>query len=218
MQIHELNNFTGTPDDGDYLAIDNGNETTKISVKEFIPDTTPVGTITMFGGSTAPIKWVLCDGRAISRTDYADLFQIIGTTYGSGNGSTTFNVPDMRNRFVVGAGSNYNLNSKGGANTVTLSTDEIPAHTHGSKSLTGYVTLRKTGAGYNTAISRSGIVSSITSSGSGSTSINGSGSSGQTLDQVNIDASHEHNSVGGGEAHENRPPYIGINFIIFAGV
>ena len=99
MQIHELNEFVGTPGAGDYLPIDNGSETTKISADELIPempDPTPVGTITMFGGSTAPTKWVLCDGRAISRTNYAALFQKIGTTYGSGNGSTTFNVPDMR--------------------------------------------------------------------------------------------------------------------------
>lgn len=215
MQIHELDDFIGTIGSDTLLAIDDGTETTKVPATALTP---PIGTIAMFGGSTAPTKWVLCDGRAISRTEYAKLFQIIGTTYGSGDGSNTFNVPDMRDRFAVGAGDSYSLNDKGGADTVTLSTDEIPAHNHGEKALTGYVTLRKTGAGYNTAISRSGIVSSITSSGSGSTSINGSGSSGQALDQVNISATHTHNSVGGDGAHENRPPYIGINFIIFAGV
>ena len=213
MQIHKLNTFTGTPGSGDWLAIDNGSETEKISAEEFIPevpDTTPVGTITMFGGSTAPTKWVLCDGRAISRTDYADLFQVIGTTYGSGNGSTTFNVPDMRDRFVVGAGSDYNLNSKGGTNSVTLSTGEIPAHTHGNKSLTGMVACQSYSNG-----TPSGIVS--TNYKNINLASPGAGSNMGTHNQ-NINASHEHSSVGGDGAHENRPPYIGINFIIFSGV
>ena len=212
MQIHELNEFVGTPGAGDYLPIDNGSETTKISADELIPkmpDPTPVGTITMFGGSTAPTKWVLCDGRAISRTNYAALFQIIGTRYGSGNGSTTFNVPDMRNRFPVGAGSSYNLNSKGGADNVTLSTSQIPAHTHGNKSLTGITATQSYSNGKPT-----GIVSSYY------TNFNlaapGTGTQMGTHNQK-IDASHEHDSVGGGGSHENRPPYIGINFIIYAG-
>lgn len=212
MQIHELNEFVGTPGAGDYLPIDNGSETTKISADELIPempDPTPVGTITMFGGSTAPTKWVLCDGRAISRTNYAALFQIIGTKYGSGNGSTTFNVPDMRNRFPVGAGSSYNLNSKGGADNVTLSTSQIPAHTHGNKSLTGITATQSYSNGTPT-----GIVSSYYKNFN--LAAPGTGTQMGTHNQK-IDASHEHDSVGGGGSHENRPPYIGINFIIYAG-
>lgn len=213
MQIHELNTFVGTPGAGDYLAIDNGSETAKIGANDLIPpipDNTPIGTITMFGGSTAPTKWVLCDGRAISRTDYADLFQIIGTTYGSGNGSTTFNVPDLRDRFPVGAGSSYNLNSKGGDPTVTLSPEQIPAHTHGRKSLVGVTATQSWNSGTPT-----GIVSSYYKNFNLASA--GTGTQMGTHNQQ-IDASHEHESVGGGQAHENRPPYIGINFIIYAGV
>lgn len=207
MQIHELDDFIGTIGSDTLLAIDDGTETTKVPATALTP---PIGTITMFGGSTAPTKWVLCDGRAISRTDYAKLFQIIGTTYGSGDGSTTFNVPDMRDRFAVGAGDSYNLNDKGGANSVTLSTGEIPAHTHGNKSLTGIVACQS----YSNS-TPSGIVS--TSYKNINLASPGSGSNMGTHNQK-IDASHEHNSVGGGGAHENRPPYIGINYIIFAGV
>lgn len=67
---------------------------------------TPVGTINAYGGTTAPDGWMLCQGQAISRTDYADLFAIIGTAFGTGDGSTTFNVPDLRGEFLRGAGTN----------------------------------------------------------------------------------------------------------------
>lgn len=62
----------------------------------------PAGTIVPYGGSSAPTGWLLCYGQAISRTDYSGLFGVIGTTYGNGNGSTTFNVPDLRGRFPLG--------------------------------------------------------------------------------------------------------------------
>jgi microcystin-dependent protein len=67
---------------------------------------TPLGTINAFGGSTAPEGWLLCQGQAISRTTYADLFAVIGTAFGAGDGSTTFNVPDLRGEFLRGAGTN----------------------------------------------------------------------------------------------------------------
>lgn len=77
----------------------------------------------------------MCDGSAVSRTTYATLYSIIGTTYGIGDGSTTFNVPDFRSRSVLGAGQGAGLTlrnrgSIGGAETHTLITTEIPAHTH----------------------------------------------------------------------------------------
>ena len=63
---------------------------------------TPVGTISAFGGSTAPDGWLLCQGQALSRTEYASLFSVIGTSFGSGDGSTTFNIPDLRGKFAEG--------------------------------------------------------------------------------------------------------------------
>ena len=65
---------------------------------------TPVGTINAYGGASAPDGWMLCQGQAISRTDYAELFAIIGERFGTGDGSTTFNVPDMRESVPKGAG------------------------------------------------------------------------------------------------------------------
>ena len=80
-----------------------------------------VGAIKPWGKATAPAGYVLCDGAAISRTDYADLFAVISTTYGAGNGSTTFNVPNLQGKTPQGYdGSTYNLAATGGANTVTV--------------------------------------------------------------------------------------------------
>jgi microcystin-dependent protein len=97
-----------------------------------IPITVPTGCITMYGGTDdfIPVGWIICDGRAILRNDYPALFNTIGTIYGSGNGSTTFNIPNMIMKFPAGAGSSYTLGSTGGASTKTLGVTEIPAHTH----------------------------------------------------------------------------------------
>lgn len=67
-------------------------------------DLTPVGVILPYGGSSAPSGWLLCNGSAVSRTTYANLFAVIGTSFGAGNGSTTFNLPDMREAVPKGAG------------------------------------------------------------------------------------------------------------------
>ena len=108
----------------------------------------PAGTVNTFAGSTAPSGWLLCDGRStgILRATYADLFSVIGTTYGSGDGSTTFNLPDMRGRVPAGldnmggtAASRLTgtvlsaantLGATGGAQTHTMSSNEMPSHTH----------------------------------------------------------------------------------------
>lgn len=77
----------------------------------------PTGTITAFGAATAPTGWQLCDGTAISRTTNAALFAVIGTTYGPGNGTSTFNVPDLRQRFPLGhaaSGTGSTLGGTGG--------------------------------------------------------------------------------------------------------
>lgn len=74
----------------------------------------PVGSISAFGGSAAPSGWLLCQGQAVSRTTYAELFSVIGTSFGAGDGSTTFNVPDLRGEFLRGAGTNSHANQGNG--------------------------------------------------------------------------------------------------------
>lgn len=61
----------------------------------------PIGTISLFGGATPPSGWLQCNGAAVSRTTYSDLFQIVGTTFGAGNGTTTFNVPTLTNSPMI---------------------------------------------------------------------------------------------------------------------
>jgi len=92
----------------------------------------PVGVITAYAGSTAPTGYLICNGAAVSRTTYAALYAIIGTTYGTGDGSTTFNLPDLTGRVPVGknAGTFSTLGAKAGEETHTMTVNEMPAHKH----------------------------------------------------------------------------------------
>lgn len=109
---------------------------------------TPVGAVLQFAGSSAPAKWLLCYGQAISRTTYSALYAVIGTAFGSGNGSSTFNLPDCRGRVAAGkdnmggtASGRLNnaytggvvgntLGGTGGSQGHVLNVDQIPAHEH----------------------------------------------------------------------------------------
>lgn len=97
-------------------------------------DTVPVGLISAYPVSTAPHGWLLCDGSAVSRTTYKELFDVIGTSHGSGDGSTTFNLPYMPGNTIVGVDTNdSNFNAAGktyGEKTHTLTIDEMPSHDH----------------------------------------------------------------------------------------
>lgn len=92
------------PDSADQLAIVDISAGTskKISLKSLAALLTPTGKVDYFAGSSAPTGYLLCDGSAVSRTTYADLYAVIGDTYGSGDGSTTFNLPDIRGRVIAG--------------------------------------------------------------------------------------------------------------------
>lgn len=95
----------------------------------------PTGVINDFAGVNAPNGWLLCQGQEVSRNTYSDLFNVIGTIYGKGDGSTTFNLPDLRSRVGVGFNSNdTDFNTLGktlGEKTHTLKVNEIPRHQHG---------------------------------------------------------------------------------------
>ena len=97
-------------------------------------DTLPIGGIIAFDSDTIPNGWLLCDGRAVSRTEYAELFKAIGTKHGSGDGSTTFNLPNPKGRTLVGKDSSdtdFNeLGKTGGEKTHTLTVDEMPSLTY----------------------------------------------------------------------------------------
>jgi len=94
----------------------------------------PIGTVVPYAGSTVPTGWLMADGSAISRTTYSALFTAIGTTYGAGDGSTTFNLPSLKGRVSVGhdtAQTEFDvLGETGGEKTHQLTVAELPAHTH----------------------------------------------------------------------------------------
>lgn len=82
-------------------------------IKSIVYDGVPTGTVLSFAGKTAPTNYLLCNGQAVSRTAYADLFKVIGTTYGAGDGSSTFNLPNLVDRFVEGGSTSGATKSAG---------------------------------------------------------------------------------------------------------
>lgn len=121
-------------------ANDNEQDGTRINallLKQIIDEinnNTPIGVIHEYAGVQAPAGYLFCKGQAVSRSTYADLFRVIGTTYGSGDGSTTFNLPNLCGRIPAGiddADSDFNaLGKKGGSKTHTLTVEQMPSHTH----------------------------------------------------------------------------------------
>ena len=185
----------------------------------------PIGSIQMWPSDTLPTGYRLCDGSSLDKTEYAALYAVLGTTYGgSGN---TFNLPNLKGRFVAGKDSSvtdYNgLAKTGGANKVELGMTEIPKHNHNTESSTtdGNVSITSSGShthsipgGYGSGSTWRVAKSNIISSGSASST---------EIFKTNNDGSHTHSvplKARGGDlngatvAHENRPPFIVLNYII----
>ena len=192
----------------------------------------PAGTIKMFGGSTAPDGYLLCNGSAVSRTTYAALFAAIGTTYGAGDGSTTFNLPDLQGRFPLGAGSGDGLTArtvgqKDGEEGHALTAAEMPAHSHTASTASAGSHTHNLG-GHN--VPATDIKASI--QGDSYNEISGSGRkapciTNNTYGWTGIDVtssagSHDHtvtvDSTGGGGSHNNMPPYAVVSYIISTGL
>jgi len=90
----------------------------------------PIGSMMLWPTATAPAEWLICDGSAVSRNLYAALFSVIGSTYGVGDGSTTFNIPNLAGRVVRGVNGTYTLAATGGADAVNLIATDLPYHGH----------------------------------------------------------------------------------------
>ena len=89
-----------------------------------------IGEIRMFGGTFAPVGWAFCDGQLLPISEFDALYALIGTTYG-GDGQTTFALPDLRGRAPMHQGGGAQVGEAGGAEDVTLTVQQLPAHTHG---------------------------------------------------------------------------------------
>src|SRR5262249_17960227 len=156
--------------------------------------------------ATAPTGWVLCDGAAISRTTFAALFAVIGTTYGVGDGSTTFNVPNCKGRIPVGFDSGQTefnaLGKTGGEKVHTLTTAEMPVHNHG-------VTDNGHAHGTNLPLSNTG--GSSVNWWQGNNSL-GSANPSTSTDGTGISIQN----AGSGNSHNVLNPYITFNYIIKA--
>jgi len=162
-----------------------------VTANTFAPvlDRGVTGTISMWGGGeSVPAFSLLCDKSAVSRTTYADLFAVIGTVWGNGDGSTTFNLPDFRGRSPLGTGTGdaadataHAQASTGGTETHTLTSTEMPAHTH-ALAAGSFVT------------NQAGAVAAA----------------GADLGTTAATA-----SAGSGGAHNNLHPFVGVRFIIW---
>lgn len=152
---------------------------------------TPTGGVIEFAGTTAPAGWLICDGSAVSRTTYADLFAAIGTAYGSGDGSTTFNIPNLKGKIPVGlnsADTDFNtLGKTGGEKTHKLTTSEMPSHNHSG-----------------------GILHNNQASGGARFYFQTPG----TTNGTNFSNSLNIGSTGGSQSHNNMQPYVVMNYII----
>jgi microcystin-dependent protein len=170
----------------------------------------PIGGISLWGAAAAPTNWHLCDGSAISRTTYSTLFSIYGVTWGAGDGltGTTFNVPDLRNKFPLGAGGILGMGASGGSQTVPL-----PSHTHTIADQQHYHQQADTGfPGDQFIVGSSGHSTLFTNSGADadhSPAWNLSASSTTTNSLSNINGT----AAAGGSA-TYLPPAAGVNFII----
>jgi microcystin-dependent protein len=153
----------------------------------------PAGTIVAFAGSNVPDGWLLCNGSEVSRTQYQGLFNAISTTWGAGNGSTTFKLPDLRGRGPVGAGQSSGLTNRvlaqiGGEEQHVLTVPEMPSHNHDAGEFK-YL-LRVTGQN--------------TSPGSDTT----------PPWEPDLTYTAPIANSGGGQSHNNMQPFAVVNFII----
>jgi microcystin-dependent protein len=187
--------FTGIPSGP---TASTGTNTTQLATTAFVlSNGAPTGVINMWGTGTAPTGWLLCAGTAVSRSTYAALFAVIGTTFGSGDGSTTFNLPNYTNRMPYGT----TVGATGGsADAVVVShthtatsTVTDPSHSH------TFLIGPRLGGSYNYP------------SNADSGNSNGVGTNSSTTG-ITVGTTNSTEGVSGTNA--NLPPYLGINFII----
>lgn len=155
-----------------------------------------VGEIRIFAGNFAPAGWMFCEGQLLAVSENETLFQLIGTTYG-GDGQATFALPDLRGRIPLHQGNGFILAETGGAEEITLTVNQIPAHNH--------PLLATTNAAAGTAPSPN-----VTLARNNNPAITPYGSDNPS---TNLVANHL-GSVGGSQPHTNFQPYLCVNFII----
>jgi microcystin-dependent protein len=152
-----------------------------------------IGEIRMFAGNFAPAGWMLCEGQLLPISENETLFQLIGTTYG-GDGQSTFALPDLRGRIPIHQGNGFVLAEMGGVEEVTLTVNQIPAHTH---ALLGSGDLAQSGQAGGNVPGVSAAFDAYTAE--------------DPFGNMNPSAIAP---AGGSQPHNNFQPYLCINFII----
>ena len=152
-----------------------------------------VGEIRMFAGNFAPAGWMFCEGQLLPISENETLFQLIGTTYG-GDGQSTFGLPDLRGRIPIHQGNGFSLAEGGGAEEITLTVNQIPAHSHPLLASTGPGNLNSPGG--NITAESAAVKIYFADQATANMSANAVG------------------PVGGSQPHTNFQPYLCINYII----
>ena len=152
-----------------------------------------IGEIRMFAGNFPPAGWAFCDGQLLSISENDALFALIGTTYG-GDGQSTFGLPDLRGRVPVHVGNGYVLAETGGAESVTLTTAQIPGHTHSQSA---------SASPASTTGSPTGLTADA-----GTTLIYGADTPSVALNAAAV------STAGGGQPHDNMAPFLTVSYII----
>ena len=152
-----------------------------------------VGEIRMFAGNFAPAGWMFCEGQLLPISEYETLFQLIGTTYG-GDGESTFALPDLRGRIPLHQGNGFILAETGGAEEITLTVNQIPAHGHPWLASSGNATLQ-TPSGQVLAVAQAVTYFNLLDN-----PVN--------LSPLTVGA------TGGSQPHTNFQPYLCVDFII----
>ncbi len=153
-----------------------------------------VGEIRMFAGNFAPVGWMFCEGQLLPISENETLFNLIGTTYG-GDGQSTFALPDLRGRLPVHMGSGFILAQTGGAETVTLTTNQLPAHTHALVASSNNATAANAGGN---VLAQTPTQTPYISGAAANAAL----------------AANAVSSVGGSQPHDNFQPYLCIDFIV----
>jgi len=151
------------------------------------------GEIRMFGGNFAPAGWMFCEGQLLPISEYETLFNLIGTTYG-GDGQSTFALPDLRGRVSVHQGNGFILAEQGGVEEVTLTVNQIPAHSH-------------------PLLASGDLGNQLTTTGNLLSNSQGAIPYIEDVTTLNMSSSAI-TPVGGSQPHTNFQPYLCVNFII----
>lgn len=192
-------------------------------------DTFNAGDIKQSATTGDQVGWLECDGRELIRTDYVVLFNAIGTTYGPGDGTSTFNIPDYRGRFLIGTNPTYPIGTSGGTSDATISTANLPSHTHAVTDPTHTHTF--TGTPHTHTINDPGHIhtagypgsTNTTGSDSGSSGLSGTSSSttGITINNTTAGGTNSASATGitiqhtgSGDAFSIVPPYAPVTVLI----